>query len=118
ANEDEFIFAARVQKATGLDASFLVGGGGALGELVNSAVDIGAVHFVEAANGIDDRERLLGGGGTVEVHERLAVDVLFEDREIFPDFLHVEPGRNLFTQRAHEISRTGFFPGNPVMTAL
>ena len=111
-------FAARVQKAPGLGAGFLVGGGGALGEFVNAAVDVGAVHFVEAADGIDDRERLLRGGGAIQVHQRLAVDVLLEDREILPDLLHVETGRDLFTQRAHEISRTGSFPANPVKTVL
>ena len=121
ADEDQFIFAARIQKALGLGAGFLVGGGGALGELVNAAVDVGAVHFVEAADGIDHRERLLGGGGAIQIHQRLAVDVLLEDREILPDPLHVKIGRErpyLFTQRAHEISRTESVPANPVKTAL
>ena len=81
-----------MRKRFGLGAGFLVGGGGALGELVNAAVDVGAVHLVEAADGVDHRERLLRGSGAIQIDQRLAVDVLLEDREILPDPFHVEIG--------------------------
>ena len=85
ANEDDLLRLRGVQKALDLDARLFVGSGGALAQLVHAAVDVGAVHFVETADGVDDRVRLLRGGGVVQVHQRLAVDVLLEDREILPD---------------------------------
>ena len=59
-----------------------VGAGGAIAQFVNAAVDIGVVVLVVAADGIEDGARLLRGGGVVEVDERMAVDLLIEDREV------------------------------------
>ena len=59
---------------------------------MHAAMDVGAIHFVEMPQGVDHRRGLLRGGRAVQVHQRLAVDVLLEDREILADLLHVESG--------------------------
>ena len=64
-------------------------------------MDIGAIHLVKFADGVDHRERLLRGGGVIQVHQRLAVDRLLQDREILADLLHVESGRDRLAERAH-----------------
>ena len=56
-------------------------------------MDVGVVVLVVAAQGVDDRARLLRGGRVVEVDQRLAVDLLLQDREVVADAAHVERGR-------------------------
>ena len=63
----------------------LVCPGGPFAQEVNAAVDIGAVAGVKADERIDDRLGFLGGGGVVEVDQRLAVDLLMQGREVAPD---------------------------------
>ena len=87
-----------------------VGRGGALAQFVHSAMDIGAVDFVELSNGVDYCRGLLGGSGGVEVNEGPTVDRLLEDREIFADSFYVETGRDGASERAHGISQRGTFP--------
>ncbi len=53
-------------------------------------MDVGAIDGVELDDGVDDGLRLLRGGGVVEIDQRLAVDGLLEDREIFAEFVYVE----------------------------
>ncbi len=92
AYEDEFVFAACVEEEFGLRACLLVGGGGALRQLVYAAVNVGTVHFVKAADGIDHREGFLRSGGGIQIHQGFAVDFLLQDREILADLVHVETG--------------------------
>ncbi len=93
ANEDDLLRSARVEKSLDLGARLFVGFGGALAQLMHAAVDVGAIHFVELDDGVDDGARLLRGGGVIEINERLAVDGLLEDGEILADLLNVESGR-------------------------
>ena len=64
ASEDAF------RSPHGFAARCLVGGCGTLAQLVNTAVNVGAVEFVETANRVDDGQRLLCRGRAVEVHKR------------------------------------------------
>ena len=43
------------------------GGGGAIAQFVDAAVDVGVVVLVVIAQGLEHRARLLRGGGVVEV---------------------------------------------------
>src|SRR6266852_3861754 len=43
--------------------------------------------------GVDDSLRLLRGGGVIEIHERLPVDLHSQDREVRADLEDIEPCR-------------------------
>ncbi len=64
--------------------------GGLLGKMMHGAMDIGVGSFVIPGDGVDHRARLLRGGGVIEIDERLAVNLLLEDRKIGADALDVE----------------------------
>ena len=87
AHEDQLVLGAGVEEALGLGARLFVGRRGALAQLVHAAMDVGAIHLVELADGVDHRERLLRRGGVIQIHQRLAVDALLQDREILPDLV-------------------------------
>ena len=101
ADEDQLVLALRVEEPSGLGASLLVRGRRTLAQLVNAAVNVGAIHLVELADGVDHREGLLRGGGAIQIYQWLTVDRLLQDREILANPLHVESGRNLATEGAH-----------------
>ena len=69
-----------------------VGVGGGAGEVVGAAVDVRVERLVIMARGVHHRARLLGGGGVVEVNQRVAVDLAVEDREIVVDGLERQHG--------------------------
>ena len=85
AREDDFVRAAGVDELGGARPRGLEGGGGAIAQFVNAAMDIGVVVLVVMAQGIEHRARLLRGGGVVEVDQGLAVHLLIEDRKVGPD---------------------------------
>ncbi len=62
---------------------------------MHAAMNVGAIHFMKFANGFDHRVRLLRRGGVVQIHQRLAVYGLLQDREILPDAFDVEAGRDI-----------------------
>ena len=64
-------------------------------ERVDAAMRVRVVVPVELGLGLDHRDRLLGRGGRVEVHERFALELPLQDREVTPDRVHVEHGRLL-----------------------
>ena len=94
AHEDQLALAARVEESLHLGARRFVGRRGALAQLVHAAMNVGAIHFVELANRFDHRVRLLRRGRVIQIHQRLAVYGLLENREILPDPFHVEASRN------------------------
>ena len=55
-------------------------------------MDVGVVVLVVVVDRLDHRARPLAGRGVVEIHERLAVDLLVQDREVAADALDVEVG--------------------------
>ena len=56
--------------------------GRALGELVDAAMDVRVRRLVEAVHRLEHLARLLRARGRIEEGERLAVELLLEDREI------------------------------------
>src|SRR5918997_4025896 len=65
-------------------------------------VGVARLHGVH--HGVDDGAGLLGRGGVVEIDERLAVDLLTEDRKLRPDGLDVI-GLHLHVHRSnHSLS--------------
>ncbi len=73
-----------------LGAGVLVVLGGALAEQVDAAMNVGVVGRVVVLQGVQHGARLLGGGGVVEIDERLAAHLLAQDGEVVADALHVE----------------------------
>jgi hypothetical protein len=59
---------------------------------MHAAMHVGAVVHVKAKNRINHFGRLLAGGRVVEIDERLPVHLLFQNREILPNPLHIEGG--------------------------
>ena len=52
-------------------------------------MNVGVARLHGVHHGVDHRARLLGRGGIVEIDERLAIDLLRQDRELRPDGLDV-----------------------------
>ena len=68
-------FAARV--AGGFES-----GGRAIAQFMNAAMDVGVVVLVIIAQRLDDCARLLRGRGVIEINQRMAMDLLIQDRKI------------------------------------
>ena len=81
-DEKDFPVLPRVDEAPHLGTGLLVGGGGALAQGVDAAVDVGIVMGVVALKRLDHRPRLLAGGRVVEIDQGPAVDFLIQDGEI------------------------------------
>ena len=106
AHEHDFLRAARVEERTEGRARALVGRGGALAQSVHAAMDIGVIEAIVVVQRLDHRRRLLGGGGVVEVHQRLAVHHLAQNREIRAHARDIEPGgRRLDNVQARLVHR-------------
>src|SRR6516162_4370315 len=71
-----------------------------------AAMDVGTVLQVEPPFRLDYRQRFLGGGGIVEIDERLAVNHLSEDREVLTEAPHVKILLGRRTQTANLMSGT------------
>ena len=85
AGEDDLGVGARVDEAAHRLARLLEIGGGEVAEIMQPAMDVGVFLSVGALDGVEHRFRLLRRGAVVEIDERLAVDLLREDREIGAD---------------------------------
>jgi hypothetical protein len=55
-----------------------------LGEGVQAAVDVGVIALVVLDERIDDGQRLLAGGGVVQVDQRFAVDGALQYGKVLP----------------------------------
>ena len=71
-------------------AGLFVGVGRARRKLMRGAVDVRVLVRIEVGQPVDDRLRLLRGGGVVEPDQRLAVDGLAQDREVGTDRVDIE----------------------------
>ena len=90
ASEDDLLGGAGVDELRDAFASTFVNAGGAIAQLVNAAMDVGVVVLVVALDGLENLTRFLRGGAVVEVDERVPVDLLIQDREIFAQLLPVD----------------------------
>ena len=80
----------------------LVGGGGAVAQFVDAAMDVAVVVLVVMRDGVDDRPGPLAAGRAVEVDERLAVDLLVEDGKIAAERGPIDGGRlSVFGEVVH-----------------
>ena len=77
-------------KRAALRAGALVRLGRLFGERVQPAVDVGVVVLVVVHERLDHLARLLGRRGVVEVHQRLAMHLALQDREVAADRGNVE----------------------------
>ena len=83
--EDDLLRGGGAKEAGDGGARFLVQGGRAHAALVQTAVHRAVLAAQEAIHAFDDGERLLGGGGAVEVDERLAVRRALQAGELGAD---------------------------------
>ena len=90
AGEDHLARGRRVDELARRLARALVPLGRPLGEQVDAAVHVRVRGLVEVADRVQHLPRLLRAGRRVEIGERLAVDLLLEDREVGAQLLRVE----------------------------
>ena len=95
ADEDDLPHRRRVDERARLLARSLEGRRRALAELVDAAMDVRVRRLVEVRHRVEHLPRLLRARGRVEVGERLAVEVLLEDREVGAELGGVERRRDL-----------------------
>ncbi len=93
ARENDLLGRSGAEEFGDLVARFLIGVGGAGGERVGAAMDVGIVFVIEARDPFDDLPRFLRRRGVVEPDERLAVHPLLQDRKIAARAFDVEPRR-------------------------
>ena len=89
------------------DAGGLVGGGGAVAQFVDATMDVAVVALVIMADGVDHDLRALAAGGTVQVNERFAVDLLVEDRKVAAESSPIDPGGRVLGSVVHGVERSG-----------
>ncbi len=65
ADEDDFVYRGSVEKSTHFLTRLFVGIGGACGQLMRRAMNVGVFVFVKILQPVDHRLRLLGGRGVV-----------------------------------------------------
>ncbi len=93
ADEDDLARLFGADEPADLVAGRLVRGGGALAQLVDAAVDVGALLEVAPAQPVEHGERFLCGGRAVEVDQRVTVRLAGEGGEVPPHAFHVEGAR-------------------------
>ncbi len=85
AGEDHLVRVLGTEVARQPLAGFVIQSSGLGAQVIDAPMDIGVGGLVELALGLEHRQRLLAGGGTVEIHQRLAVSAGSKDREVVPD---------------------------------
>src|SRR5262249_16714224 len=99
AQKDDLARVAGVEKALDDEARVLIGFGAKLAQQMYAAMDIGIFGQIGMTDRIDDNLWLLGRGGIVEVYQGLAVNVLLENREVFPDLVNIDHGWGVVCSR-------------------
>ena len=69
--------------------SMFVGLGRLLAQVMHSTVDVAVLVQVIVALTLDDAQRLLSGGGIVEIDQGLAINLLVKDRELVSYFVNI-----------------------------
>ena len=83
--EDDLIDRTGMDQLSDTAARGFIGLGRLVCEAVQATMDVGIGGFHHPAHGLDDRPRLLRGGRAVQIDQRLAVDLTFQNRELFAD---------------------------------
>jgi len=89
----DFAALRRADEATNFLAGLLMGGSRAFAQLVDAAVDVGAFLDVALADAVENHVGLLCGGGIVEIHERVSVDLLRQGGKVPAYALDIETAR-------------------------
>ena len=111
--EDDLAAVAGVDELLQQHAGALVGPRGTLAQEVRGAVDVRVARQVVVGERVDHGSRLLRRIGVVQVHERMAVHLLAQNREVRPDALGVE---RLLSRRCRCQSRHGSVCSDPCDT--
>ena len=82
AGQDDLSTAGGVNEVAKLVTSPFVEFRGAVAQCMNTAMDVGMIFALIARDRVDDSRRLLGRSRTVEIDERVAVDVLMKARKV------------------------------------
>jgi hypothetical protein len=90
AREDDFARIARIDEALHGRARLFMGGGRLGAQGVHAAMDIGVLELVIMPQPIDHHRRLVGGGGIVGIHQRLAVHLARKNGKVEAHALDVE----------------------------
>ena len=86
--DDDLLFTfgrIRADQLGHLGSGLLKGHGATGGQLVRTTVHAGVNCTVEVRLGVDHRIRLLRGGRRIQVHERVPVNLLIQNRELRPN---------------------------------
>src|SRR5437764_10235928 len=78
-----------IDETPNLFPSYVARSGSTGTQQVNGTVYVGVVVGVIVDKCVNDRLGFLSCRSIVEINQRFAVDLLFEDRKILPDSLHV-----------------------------
>ena len=90
--DDDLLFTfgrIRADQLGHLGSGLLKGHGATGGQLVRTTVHAGVNCTVEVRLGVDHRIRLLRGGRRIQVHERVPVNLLIQNRELRPNRLKI-----------------------------
>ena len=71
-----------------------------LAQIMYPTMDVAILVQVIFTLALNDTQRLLRGGSIVEIHQRLAVDLLVKDRELVPYCVDIHIVKYVKTQRA------------------
>ena len=93
AHEYDFLRVARIDEAPDVFASAFEGVSCALTQRMNAAMHVRVIVLVVVRYRIDDRARALARRGVVEIDERLAVDLLRQNRKVAPNRGGIEAER-------------------------
>ena len=86
AREDDFVGAFGVDEFCGAGAGGFKRVRRAVAQFMDAAMDVGVVVLVIMHQRVNHRAGLLRRGGVVEINQRLAVDLLVQDRKIRAQF--------------------------------
>ena len=120
AHKDDLPGFTGVDELPHLDANVFISLGGALAQLMHAAMDVGIVRPVEAFLGLDHCQRLLAGGGIIEINEGLPMHLLLQNREVLAHASYVKDsaGGRALAQNAASAGRGCHHPSFPRARAM
>ena len=90
ASEDDLVRAGRAQVFGHALPRMFVGGRRARTQFMQAAMHIGVVMLIVMAKRIDDRTRLLGRGGVIEINKRMTMRLFVQNRKIFANDIPIQ----------------------------
>ena len=112
AHKDHFVHIGRVDELLHALAGAFVGVGGACGQFMGSAVDVGVLVLIEVRDAINHRLRLVRGGRVVKPHQLAAVHALGEHGKVAANGMHVKRRMLALPGQGHRGVRRGLGRGD------